>query len=219
MKLPLLLLLGGLAACGGKGQFECSEDESCPFGETCVEGVCQGQSCNTSIQCPMEHYCGNDRECVAGCESDNDCYPGSSCSEAAVCEEDGCIDTSVDCGYREFCNTATGECYDAGGMYCFPCGDDSECGEGNFCWAGYCGVDCADNECPGGFDCYPVDSGGNITSVDYGDVFAYQCLTYCWLYEDYEPGSFLRGPSGDRAPWRLPEPSTDAAPSAASSTP
>jgi hypothetical protein len=194
-----------LASCGGGGSgssVACDEDGSCAFGESCVEGVCVEASCNTSIQCPMEHYCGNGRTCEPGCEDNDDCYPGDRCDiDLGSCVSEGCNETAVDCGFREFCNVANGECYDAGNQYCQPCSDDDECGDGNFCWAGYCGVDCTYNECPGGFQCYPVDSYGNITALELGNVFTYQCLTYCWLYEDYDPGSFLVGEDGAREPW------------------
>lgn len=193
MSLTLLSCSGG-----GTGQ-SCSDEEGCDFGESCVDGLCVEASCNSSQQCPMEHYCGTNRSCEAGCGDDDDCYPGDRCSEGQ-CEPEGCTETAVDCGYRQFCNTGTGECYDAGNQYCKPCSDDSECGEGNFCWADYCGVDCTYNECPSGFGCYPVDSNGNLTSVEIGNVFTYQCLTYCWLYEDYEAGSFLVSEGGELAP-------------------
>ena len=76
-------------------------------------------------------------------------------------------------------------CYDAGEQYCKFCDEDSECGEGNYCYGHYCGVDCSDGqECPGGFECFPFTD-------DVGNIVAYQCWTYCWLYEDVEPGAEL----------------------------
>jgi len=168
---------------------ECDAATPCTgFGETCVAGECLAGSCATSAQCSMEHYC-DGRSCQPGCEQPSDCYPGFTCnSELQVCEEDGCDNTSVDCGYREFCNVATGDCYDAGGKYCSFCDEDAECGDGNLCLAHYCGVDCSGGrECPSGFECYGFPD-------EFGNVAAYQCFTYCWLYEDYEPDSFAREP-------------------------
>lgn len=173
-----------LVGCNGD-RFECAADNPCDFGFTCVAGFCEEVACATSAQCPIEHFCNSSRECVEGCEVDDDCKPGFSCSDEGECVQDACEDTSVDCGYKEFCNSATGECYDAGGDFCRPCepnGDD--CGTDNICWAGYCAVNCDGNrECPSGFQCVPfTDNTGNI--------IAFQCITYCWLYEGYEPGNF-----------------------------
>jgi hypothetical protein len=179
-----------LGGCTGV-EMECNQEESCDFGDICVGGQCVSGHCSTSAQCPMEFYCKN-RSCTAGCKTDGDCIPGSRCDlESDTCVAKPCVDSQVDCGYREFCNTATGECYDAGNLYCKPCDRDNQvedCGADNECWAGYCGVDCSEGRaCPGGFDCYPFgDESGNIVS--------WQCITYCWLYEDYEPGQFAKTP-------------------------
>jgi hypothetical protein len=191
------LLFIVLTACGRSGGSECNQEKSCSFGETCVNGFCDRTECNTSLECPMESYCSKARTCVTGCESSSDCLPGSTCNmDTAVCEERACTETALDCGFREFCNLATGECYDAGAQYCRPCTEDFECGSGNYCFWGYCGVDCSGGkECPGGFECFPIENAE-------GQTISYQCLTYCWLYEDYEPGSFLKeaGPkAGDEA--------------------
>jgi hypothetical protein len=198
---------------GGGGSYECSEEVACAFGETCVDGRCEAPSCNTSSQCPMEYYCSSDRSCEPGCEGESDCYPGFSCNlDEQVCEKEACEETAVDCGYREFCNTGTGDCYDAGDQYCRSCTEDNQCGDGNICWAGYCGVDCTYNDCPGGFTCFPVDPNGNITSTDLGNVVGYQCLTYCWLYEDTESGARTVDDDGRSAPWPAPPANATLAP-------
>ena len=188
----LFLMLFTLLSCGGGSDLGCASDDACEFGQLCIEGECRTSACNTSAQCPMESYCGPDRTCLSGCASSDDCFFGSTC-DGGTCVDKACTDTDTDCGFREFCNVAEGECYDAGDLYCRPCGDDSECGDGNICWAGHCGVDCTNNDCPSGFDCYAIgDSAGNTTG--------YQCLTYCWLFEDYAPGSFLKGEGVSVAP-------------------
>ncbi len=189
--LPWLTLL--LAACGG--DFECDEVTPCDFGEICVAGECIVEPCATSAQCPIETHCGASRQCEPGCESDEDCKTGFACDGApdapGECAPSECEVTEVDCGFREFCNTTTGECYDAGDRFCKPCEtatQESDCGEGNYCLYGYCGTDCSSGgECPSGFECVPVSDAG-------GNPLAWQCFTYCWLYEDYEPGSFALAP-------------------------
>lgn len=179
--MTLLLLL---LSCGSE-EFECSEKVACGFGEVCVEGKCQGRACATSAQCGMEERC-DDGACVSGCDVDEDCYPGDTCqTETSTCEAAACTDTRIDCAFEQFCNSATGECYDAGGYYCHPCLDDGDCGgSGNLCLSlgnaesYYCGVTCtSESDCPSGYTCAGVaDLSGNIV--------AYQCITYCWLYDE-----------------------------------
>ena len=179
------LALVGLSSCGTPGS-SCSQDVPCTgFGEVCIAGQCVVGTCSTNADCPIENRCEN-RECVPGCDRDNDCYPGSSCDvELSECVEDACKETRVDCGFREFCNVLSGECYDAGAQYCRPCTSGSaaqDCGEGNLCIGGFCGVDCADGQqCPSGFECFAFSNSA-------GEITDYQCWTYCWLYDDYEPG-------------------------------
>lgn len=174
------------------GRYECDEQNPCALGATCVNGTCEEARCATSAQCPMEHTCSARRECEPGCGTDRDCYPGDHCDTLTnTCVPDGCTDTRVDCGYREFCNQGTGECYDAGDRYCKFCNEDFECGEGNLCLGHYCGVDCSQGQaCPSGFECYPWTNNA-------GEVIAQQCFTYCWLYDpDYEPGADTQRPPG-----------------------
>ncbi len=166
---------------GCKNASECSEQVECPLGSTCVQGICQERRCATSAQCGMEQFCENG-SCVDGCAADEDCYPGDACNtDIASCEAAECADSHRDCAFKEFCNLATGDCYEATGYYCAACADDSDCGaEENLCYYGYCLVSCQSNEdCPSGFDCVPfVDYAGNVQS--------YQCYTICWLYDDYD---------------------------------
>lgn len=195
MNLPHLGLLASVvpalwfSGCGRT--VECDQNTPCPIGEQCVLGTCEVAECSTSLQCPIDTYCRN-RTCIPGCESSYDCAPGYSCDlDIGECVEDGCQETAVDCGYKEFCNVATGECYDAGGTYCTPCRaatEDQDCGAGNECLNGYCMRDCSGGqECPSGFECYPFTDNA-------GQIVTYQCFTYCWLYEDYEPGAFAAPP-------------------------
>lgn len=182
--LPSLLLLAGCPQ-----QFECSADLPCAsISETCQAGTCVVKRCANSGQCPMESYC-SQGECLPGCVDPSDCYPGATCDiDTKTCADVACEDTQIDCGYRQFCNKATGDCYDAGDQYCKFCDyQPGECGGTNLCYAHYCGVDCSQGQpCPSGFECTPfTDDAGNITT--------YQCFTYCWLYEDYQPGGPVKG--------------------------
>ena len=47
-----------------------------------------------------------------------------------------------------------------------------------------------------------IDGDGYVAGVhagynyDFGNIVAYQCFTYCWLYEDYEAGEFSSAAPG-----------------------
>lgn len=162
---------------GEQGGSECAAERPCGWGETCVNGYCTGGLCATSAQCPIESYC-EDGACEAGCRADSDCGPGKVCDVAeAACVANACQDTQVDCGFAEYCDTTTGTCFDAGEQFCRPCEVDATCGEGNVCYANFCGVDCNDRECPSGFDCLPLYDG-------FGNIQTFQCITYCALFQD-----------------------------------
>jgi hypothetical protein len=199
MRLLLVFFTMFVVACGGR-TFECSADQPCSgFRETCVDGACVSRGCSSNLDCPMEQVCSN-RTCEPGCASDRDCYPGDVCNVVdGECEPRGCIDTHVDCNFKQFCNSLTGECYDAGGVYCRPCHPANrinDCNGGdpngtNQCWNRHCTVDCSNGrECPSGFECFPFgDSSGNITT--------WQCLTYCWLYDDVPSSEWVPAPPND----------------------
>ena len=123
LTLAVVGLTLGLASCDGGTDFQCTEELPCTgFGEICIDGQCIKETCQSNLDCPMEHVCGAGGLCAAGCDNDNDCYPGSACNlELAECEDQRCTDTHIDCGYKEFCNVGTGDCYEAGGVYCRPC--------------------------------------------------------------------------------------------------
>lgn len=166
-----LLLLGCGTPSPSQGN-ECAAERPCDWGETCVSGFCVEATCATSAQCPTETYC-TEGECVPGCRQEEDCGPGRTCDLLLQeCVDSQCQDTQIDCGFGEFCDVPTGECFDAGELYCRPCERDSQCGEGNVCWADHCGVDCNDSECPSGFDCLGIRNA-------FGDVWTYQCISYC----------------------------------------
>ena len=182
-----LIFLFAFLGCG-KDKVQCSEETPCGFGEVCVEGVCEGQSCATNTQCSMESYC-LEGSCTEGCLSDEDCYPGDYCELGEqLCQSAPCTNSHVDCGFKEFCNNATGECIDASGYYCRDCITDADCGgNGNVCmhWGlerDFCGVTCeVESDCPSGFSCIDwQDENGSLTR---------QCATLCWLYVDERPNA------------------------------
>lgn len=178
--------LGALSGCRDEKVIECSETEACPGFGRCVDGTCEAKRCGTDADCGMEAFC-DSGECAQGCRADDDCYPGDFC-DGGSCAAAGCRNTSLDCDFNEFCDVATGECYEASGYYCRPCdansSDPDQCGtEDNVClnlgggYGAFCGVECnTEADCPASYTCIGItDSQGN--------VFTQQCVTYCWLYQ------------------------------------
>ena len=173
-----------VSSCTGPTASECDEETPCAFGSQCVLGECVEGRCANSSQCPIEHTC-TERECVPGCELDSDCLPGNRCNtEDQTCEPQGCTSTEVDCHFGQFCNQATGECYDAADTYCKRCDVDAQCGDGNLCYGGYCAVSCSGGrECPAGYSCEDFTD-------QFGNPVARVCFTLCEQYADYEPGDW-----------------------------
>lgn len=169
----MMLLL--LLACGSTTTPDaCNEQRPCDWGQTCVLGSCVDTECATSAQCPVETTC-VEGSCLPGCRAEADCRPGDTCDLLLQeCVPAGCQDTHIDCGFAEYCDTTTGTCFDAGEQFCRPCERDSQCGDGNICYADYCGVDCNDRDCPSGFDCLPIRN-------PFGDIETFQCIAPCWL--------------------------------------
>lgn len=177
----MILALVSLLAWGCKSK-ECEQNLNCASSEVCMEGQCVARTCMDSSTCPMEHFCNADSgTCTAGCEYDRDCYPYHRCDTSGQCVENGCRDTELDCALGQYCNTLTGECYDAGGAYCHTCKVDSDCGGTNYCLdigspdgSRYCLVDCSlGQECPRGYSCVSIiDSGQNVVGEG--------CYARCW---------------------------------------
>lgn len=156
-----------VGSCGG-GEFACpagySCDEvtdlcvksdclgiTCPAGERCVAGACQGGCTNV--------VCAAGKECVAG--TCVDLCQGQVCPEGFICQKGACI---ADCrclpcaaGYE--CG-ADGKCFDSAcvGVTCDP---------GLKCVAGACVDPCATclapNVCTADGDCLPPGSGSGGT--------------------------------------------------------
>jgi hypothetical protein len=100
------------------------------------------------------------------------------------------------CGYQEFCNRQTGQCFAAGGTYCQTCQQDSDCNcgsgatcppgphhclefqdsdggsQGKFCMLGGCNPDGGmETGCPQAYVCWelPNPQGGSF----------YGCFRHC----------------------------------------
>lgn len=200
-----MLMLSGCEKSSG----ECSEKAPCGGFATCVDGTCVAKSCSSSVDCGMESYC-DIGECAPGCQSTDDCLPGDVCDAAGACIEGECRDTSLDCAFKEFCDPASGDCYEASGYYCKACqdpGPSEDCGgNGNYCLnfganGSFCGVTCdTTSDCPSGFDCVGLSDGN-------GNIVTNQCLTYCWLYiTDGARGPDAPDPASPALPPVLPDP-------------
>ena len=184
MRWFVVFAMGMLLSC--QSEYECDEDRACGFGETCVEGVCQGKSCVTSADCDMQSHC-NAGECSAGCAADTDCYAGEACNlDLATCEEAQCEDSHLDCGFNEFCDTSSGECREAGGYYCMACASNDDCGIRGMCnnygaYGSFCVIECETiSDCPSGYSCEP-GTRPDATITNY-------CVASCWLSDDNEAG-------------------------------
>ena len=137
---------------------------------------------------------------LAACQEEPECSETTPCAFGAVCEEGVCItipcSTSAQCGMEEYCDNRS--CV-AG------CAEDSDCRPGDICNTEFntceprscrsTDLDCdfkefcdqGSGECyeAGGYYCKPCDG-----DDDCGNIVSYQCLTYCWLYdEDGEGGA------------------------------
>jgi hypothetical protein len=134
---------------------------------------------------------------VSGCDEDADCLPvastqGSLCERATRrCVPRPCTHTAL-CGFGQFCNRTSGQCFDAMGSYCQSCSRDSDCAcgagatcppgpnvclelsdadggsRGKFCFVGGCTPPDGGNEtgCPQGYQCrgVPNPDGGMVNA-------------------------------------------------------
>lgn len=170
---------------GCQPEFECDEDRPCEFGATCMEGVCETKSCVTSADCSMESHCDNGA-CTEGCAEDSDCYAGDACNaEFGTCDEAECEDSQLDCGFKEFCDTTSGECHEAA-YYCDACTSNDDCGTDGICnsygpYGNFCVFPCTTRlDCPSGFSCEQAQNAdGTVGSF---------CSAACWLEDDAATG-------------------------------
>ena len=178
----------------------CAVDGDCAEGEVCAEGECvldDGQEEEDSGPGPVDSG-DPDVEEVEGepedpgpqtgdpCDSDDDCPSGQCvllsdgrqiCTE--FCTEGSCPE-GFECTFVE--NSGADSvflCFPEAEILCKPCEEDVECGgRSDLCVTyengSFCGRNCADRDCPEGFDCARVE-------VEGGEP-AFQCLIttrYC----------------------------------------
>jgi hypothetical protein len=189
-------------------QNHCSADANSL--RACIDNSCQEVECLSSADCGLGAVCDledNRNECVAGCQGNYDCPPGSNCLDG-LCQEYGCRTTVLDCAFGEICNPETKQCELAEGPFCQPgcdplenvfddrgtddlCDDvalsNPSCGEGaSSCWWAIgetvedtrCYVHCeTTGDCPAGFQCVVVRPPFPECDAGLGEVTL--CLADC----------------------------------------
>lgn len=113
---------------------ECRVDLQCEGGQYCdtVEGVC-ADGCREGECLPGEFCDLNTRECVFGCQADDDCGPGLYCDEPTNTCFEGCRGDE-ECGEGEVCELIVIE-DDAQRQRCVAdsCESDADCADDAYC--------------------------------------------------------------------------------------
>lgn len=179
MKPWMTLLLLAISAPGCiKTAPACASTVECEEGLACVEEECRPVECLASEDCAINNFCDRSYKCVEGCESADDCLAGEECN-SGECVSFGCRDTQLDCQYGEFCDTTTGECYQAEENYCKSCdvGASPTCSSDGIqgaCFADLNGEDCVtDRDCPTGYRC--DNFGAGVGFACHTDACALEC--------------------------------------------
>jgi len=124
----------------------CANTSECGDGQLCLSEVCTDVGCTVSEDCAFQQYCDESFACVDGCGDSSDCIAGQECDVASnTCVDYGCRDSNLDCGYGEFCDTTTGECYPDERRHCGSCdvaSTGNQCGQGSQCTAWLSGGEC-----------------------------------------------------------------------------
>ena len=175
-----LIALSGLLALPLSGCVQkapaCTSTVECDGGQACVESECRPVECLSSEDCSINHFCDKAYKCQEGCSSAADCLAGEECS-GGECVSYGCRDTQLDCNYGEFCDTTTGQCYEAEANYCKSCDatTTSSCSSGQ----GYCLAEAVPGNCASDRDCDPGYScdnfGGSAGKLCHLDYCALSC--------------------------------------------
>jgi hypothetical protein len=133
-KLPIWVLVGALAGCGGgtkadddgfvnNGDGGCLNDFSCDLGSFCIEGECLP----LGDECAQDDDCGLGRVCRSGycVEFVPECAEHTDCADGFVCVEEVCVEGCRDddgCASEEVCDPASHSCVDAAPNNGLPCG-------------------------------------------------------------------------------------------------
>jgi hypothetical protein len=139
---------------------DCTDHGQCGELQACIANACTDVQCLTSADCALHNYCNTteDRfECLAGCESNEDCIAGEECHpDYHTCEEYGCRSTELDCPVGHTCNTTTGDCVATSGLCTETCDvyDRPNCGAGASCQVADSTNECSqDRDCEQGYGC------------------------------------------------------------------
>jgi hypothetical protein len=169
-----------LAGCGHRTENVCVDRGDCGALEVCEQDTCRAVECVSTADCGAGGYC-EDSKCKPGCDSNDRCLAGESCSADHECVTYDCRTSALDCGLGEVCDHGTGECAPALG--CNPCTDDTQCGAG-ICsdWKPgpgvdrYCLVPCTveggGDQCGRGLECRDLSGVGDLYC--YADCPAFQ---------------------------------------------
>ncbi len=144
-----------------QGKAACTSSFDCPDGQVCdpAEGFCMSGYCAIDADCPLGRICRNNA-CHRGCRTDDDCWIAQACIDdycrGGICNRD------AQCGVGEYC-ADDGTCVRAQGAYCHqPCTSDANCAGDAKCvsWMvegepeSFCAPECGEgNWCPAGFSC------------------------------------------------------------------
>lgn len=152
---------GGMGGMGGVPGDDMGPDDAGPDMAACdcERGVCDEMTgacvdadpCATDTECLDGNIC-DGGACVPGCADDAACAMADPATP--LCIEGRCGDCRVDddCFGAGACDPATYRCSEPD-----PCTDSRECAGDRVCIDGACGdrPSCADDGCPGGWQCLP----------------------------------------------------------------
>lgn len=174
----------------------CVNDGDCGDGGECQDdGHCRVPGgCLSSADCvEAQTYCDvAQRQCVPGCQVDDDCFDATLECVANACRERGCA-ANYQCAFGEVCELESAQCVEAEGRHCeegcdpmdeASCGDTARClslqDEEENPLGDFCLERCleAPNECPQGYTCT------ELTDMD-GNVQDRLCIRRCdYTYEE-----------------------------------
>ncbi len=107
---------------------ECTIDDDCAPGRTCLNGICFGPACDENNPC-AEGSCNETGLCYgAQCTDDVDCMDGDVCAQGFCSQELPACEVDADC------NAVVGEfCLGGSCARRVACGDDGDCAQEETC--------------------------------------------------------------------------------------